>query len=76
MAVGGPASISNEVRELRRLAFWLRVLDFRERGSKGEKPKQDPEPEYAHEKREQQSVMEMKAAAFLARQKRAQSAGG
>jgi hypothetical protein len=70
MAVGGPAAISNETRELRRVGFWLRVLDFRERGSKGEKPKPDPDPDYAHEKREQASEMDRKAQAFLQRQQR------
>lgn len=68
MDVGGPASMSNEARELRRVSFWLRVLDFRERGSKGEKPQPDPEPLYAHEKRVERSAMNRKAQAFLRRQ--------
>ena len=61
--VGGPASVSMEVRELRHVAYWLRVLDYRERGSKGEKPKPHPEPEWAHERREQNDGMQRKAAA-------------
>lgn len=61
--VGGPASISMEVRELRHASYWLRVLDYRERGSKGEKPKPHPEPEWAHERREQDDGMQRKAAA-------------
>lgn len=71
-SVGGPAAISNEVRELRRVSFWLRVLDFRKRGSKGEKPKPDPDPQYAHEKRGRQSDMERKAAAHMQRRARPQ----
>jgi hypothetical protein len=70
MDVGGPASITRETRELRRVSFWLRVLDFRERGSKGDKPQPEPEPEYAHEKREEKSLMDRKAQAFLQRQQR------
>lgn len=67
--VGGPASVSMEVRELRHVSYWLRVLDFRERGSKGEKPKPHPEPEWAHERRVQKSAAQRKADAYRRRQK-------
>lgn len=67
MDIGGPASLSAEVHELRRVGYWLRVLDYRERGSKGEKPKPDPDPSYAHERRAEQGVMERKAAAYMRR---------
>lgn len=70
MSAGGPAALSREVRELRRVGFLLRVLDFRFRGSKGQKPKPDPEPAWEHEKRQQQAVLERKAEAFLRRQTR------
>lgn len=68
--VGGPSSISAESRELRRVLFMLRVLDYRERGSKGEKPKPDPEPDYAHERRAKESATKGKAAAYRRRQER------
>lgn len=68
MSVGGPASLSREARELRRVGFLLRVVEFRFRGSKGQKPKPDPEPAWEHEKREQQALMSRKAEAFLRRQ--------
>lgn len=67
--MGGPAAISMEVRELRHASYWLRVLDYRERGSKGEKPKPHPEPEWAHERRAQQSAAQRKADAYRRRQK-------
>lgn len=69
MDVGGPAALTMEARELRRVSYWLRVLDYRERGNKGEKPKPDPEPEYAHERRVQEDTMKRKAEAYLRRQK-------
>lgn len=68
-AVGGPAAISSETRELRRVGFYLRVLDYRERGSKGEKPKPDPEPMWAHERRAEQELTDRKMAAYLRRQR-------
>lgn len=68
-AVGGPAAISNVERELREVAYWLRVLDYRERGSKGEKPARTPEPKWAHERAAAQAAENQKAAAFLARQR-------
>lgn len=70
MSAGGPAALSREVRELRRVGFLLRVLEFRYRGSKGQKPKPDPEPVWEHERREQRAVMSRKAEAFLQRQGR------
>lgn len=70
--VGGPAALSMEQRELRRVQFLLRVLDYRHRQSKGEKPKPDPEPEYAHERRERRSKDERKADAYLRRVAKAQ----
>lgn len=69
MDVGGPASISPEVRELRRVTYWLRVLDFRERQGKGEKPKPDPEPEWAHQRRAAQNANAQKYARRLRRQR-------
>ena len=68
---GGPAALTVEQHELRRVTFMLRVLDFRERGSKGEKPKPDPDPQYAHEKRAKKDAMTRKAAAYQRRQARA-----
>lgn len=73
--VGGPASLSDEVRELRTVQFWLRVLDYRERGSKGEKPRPDPDPQWAHERRLQAETMTRKAAAHMRRQALAGRAG-
>jgi len=67
MDVGGPAALSAETRELRHVGYWLRVLDYRERGSKGEKPKPAPDPSYAHERRAEQGAMNKKAAAYLRR---------
>lgn len=69
-AFGGPLAISLEVRELRRVGYWLRVLDYRERGSKGEKPKPDPEPELAGKARVEESHAERQAAAYRRRQGR------
>lgn len=66
--VGGPAALTQEQAELRRVSYWLRVLDYRERGSKGEKPKPDPDPEYADERRRADDVMNKKAAAYMRRQ--------
>ena len=66
--VGGPAALTLEQRELRRVSYWLRVLDYRERGSKGEKPKPEPEPEYAEERRRVDDAMNKKAAAYMRRQ--------
>lgn len=68
--VGGPASISMESRELRHATFWLRVLDYRERESKGEKPKPAPEPQWAHERRAEVDTMSRKAQAYMRRQAR------
>lgn len=67
---GGPVALSLEARELRHIAYWLRVLDYRHRGSKGERPKPSPEPDYAHERREAQRKMNRKAEWFLRRQSR------
>ena len=67
--VGGPTALSPEARELRRVGYWLRVLDYRERGSKGDKPRPDPEPDYAHERRQAAQTMGRKADAWLRRQK-------
>lgn len=67
-SMGGPASLSVEARELREVAYWLRVLDYRERGSKGEKPTRLPEPKWAHERRAEESAMERKAAHYRRRQ--------
>ena len=69
-AMGGPAALSQVERELREVGYWLRVLDYRERGSKGEQPKRIPEPKWAHERQHEQSVTDRKYAAYLARQRR------
>lgn len=69
-SIGGPASISATERELREVAFWLRVLDYRERGSKGEQPQRTPEPRWATDEKVQQSAESRKMAAYMARQKR------
>jgi len=68
-SMGGPAAISNTERELREIRFWLRVLDYRERGSKGEQPKRVPDPKWAHERKAVQDVANRKAAAYIARQR-------
>lgn len=68
LAVGGPASLSAEHHELRHIAYWLRVLDYRERGSKGEKPTPAPQPEWAHERRAAADTMSRKARAHARRQ--------
>src|SRR5690606_35388597 len=68
--MGGPPALSDLTREVRRAVYWLRVLDYRERGSKGEKPKPDPEPQWAHERRAEADVMTRKAAAYMRRQRR------
>lgn len=65
--VGGPPSITQEVRELRRIDYRLQVLDYRERGSKGPKPKPEPEPQWAEDRRAKQAAMDRKAARFLKR---------
>lgn len=70
LSVGGPAALTMEARELRRVTYWLRVLDYRERNSKGERPKPDPEPEYAHERRARQEAATRKADAFMRRHAR------
>lgn len=67
--VGGPAAITTEARELRHVGYWLRVLDYRERGSKGEKPKPHPEPLWAHERRADEDAMRRKARAHQRRQR-------
>lgn len=74
-SMGGPASISNVERELREVGFWLRVLDYRERGSKGEQPKRTPEPVWAADEKVAQSAESLKMAAYLARQKRRSEVG-
>jgi len=65
---GGPAALTLEASQLRRVVYWLRVLDYRERGSKGERPQPDPDPPYAHERRAQEDVTSRKARAFQRRQ--------
>lgn len=70
MDVGGPVALTMEQRELRRVTYWLRVLDYRQRGSKGTKPEPDPEPEYAHERRLRQAAVEARAAAYRRRHAR------
>jgi len=69
-ATGGPAALTPVERELREVGYWLRVLDFRERGSKGEPPKRAPEPKWAHERQAATTATNRKAAAYLARQRR------
>lgn len=70
MDFGGPAALTQESRELRTVTHWLRVLDFRHRGSKGERPKPTPDPDFAHERRQREAVMNRKAESFLRRQRR------
>lgn len=67
---GGPAALSDEVRMLRSVEFGLRVLDWRMRQGKGQRPKPLPEPVYAAERREQARKQSRKAEAFLRRQGR------
>ena len=67
-SVGGPASWSPEERALYGLDFQVRVLDYRMRQSKGEKPKPYPEPEYASQRRAESQKQNRKAAAYLRRQ--------
>ena len=68
--MGGPASLSEEVRMLRAVEFGLRVLDWRMRQGKGARPKPLPDPPYAHERREQQQKQRRKADSFMRRQNR------
>lgn len=69
-SVGGPASLSEEAREMRLLEFRLRVLDWRFRGSKGKRPEPIPDPPYAHERRKADDAMRRKAEAHKRRQGR------
>lgn len=69
-SLGGPASLSLLEREMREATYWLRVLDWRERQSKGEQPKRAPEPSWSWEREAEQSATARKAAAYLARQHR------
>lgn len=73
--VGGPAAISEEAGQLSRVVYWLQVLDYRERGGKGAKPKPDPVPPYAHERRAAQDANARKFDARMRRQ-RAKGVGG
>lgn len=73
LSFGGPVALTSEAAELRKVAYWLRVLDYRERGSKGPKPEAEDAPEYAHERRHVDDQMNRKAAAFLRRQERSMS---
>lgn len=66
---GGPTALSAEANELREVAFWLRVLDYRERGSKGAKPERADAPAFAHERRAEEDSQNRKAAAYLRRTK-------
>lgn len=70
MDIGGPASVASEDRQLRRIVYWLQVLDYRERGSKGQQPKPDPEPPYASQRRDGEEAMRRKATAHMRRQHR------
>ena len=68
-SVGGPASLSDEVRELRDVKFLLRIIEWRHRNSKGSPPKPDPSPKWAHEKDAEEARVQRKAEAYLRRQR-------
>ena len=68
-SIGGPASLSDEVRNLWDVKFLLRVLEYRGRQSKGQKPKPDPMPPYAYERQAHEETNQRKAEAFLRRQR-------
>ncbi|MFJ6547456.1 hypothetical protein [Microbacterium sp. NPDC091676] len=65
--MGGPAALSEEVRMLRAVEFGLRVLDWRMRQGKGQRPRPLPDPPYAHERRAAEAKQRRKAESFLKR---------
>ena len=66
---GGPAAITAEQRDIRRVRFAITQLEYAFRGSKGARPKPDPEPPYASERTAKADAMAEKAAAHKARQR-------
>lgn len=68
VAVGGPMAVSVERRALNSIEFRLRVLDWHQTGAKGQKPQPAPEPQYAHERAQQDASIRRKADAYLRRQ--------
>jgi len=68
-SMGGPASLSDEARELRDVKFLLRIVEYRLRNSKGTPPKPDPAPAWAHEKQAREQQIQRKAEAYLKRQR-------
>ncbi|MFF2054112.1 hypothetical protein ACFVU2_21075 [Leifsonia sp. NPDC058194] len=69
-SIGGPASFSELELEIRENTFWLRVLEWRERGSKGEQPKRAPDAVWAWEREAAAKSMSRKGTAYLERQRR------
>lgn len=53
---------------LRSVVYRLDILDYRERGSKGQKPKPMEDPPFAHERRAEADRMSRKADAYMRRQ--------
>jgi hypothetical protein len=70
LSTGGPASLSVLEREMREATYWLRVLEWRERQSKGEVPKRAPDPKWSWDREAESAASSRKAAAYLARQRR------
>lgn len=70
-AIGGPMSITNELRALRIIEFRLRVLDWHLIEGKGDRPEPPEEPKYVDET--PTARMSRKAEMFMRRQ---QASGG
>lgn len=69
VSFGGPASLSVEAHQMRAIEFRLRELEWITAGGKGARPQPPEPPKYAHERVLQQTAMNRKAQAFLARER-------
>jgi hypothetical protein len=71
VATGGPAALSTEAHLLRETIFKLDVIDWHAHDPKGQRPTRIELPARAHERQAEQMQVSAKAAAWAARQRRA-----
>ena len=69
LAMGGPASLTNNDRLLQVVAYLLQVIIYKLGGNKGKKPEPPGEPEYDHEQRAREIARSRKMQRWLDRQK-------
>jgi|SRR5690625_2243578 len=68
LALGGPAALTGETKQLQWTNYLLQAVLYRMGGSKGPKPKEPKPPEYDHERRARDVVMSRKVQRWLDRQ--------